>query len=371
MIQHGCGDDAMEDMNDKKVVFFGCPLDSDERDESVQEKLSSMSTVQEGDDPYPFIMEYIHREVDHLLYDEMGSLEVPEWLRPIPPLTEKAHMNVDNFVSFIDNNGCRTFAGMLAEHVVGEIYPHIPCMLTVDHSLTGGVVEKLMALYRAEDTSLIVLDSHTDALPAALMSGAIEYDMETNPNSVYDRNDPFLKDRPESYNASSFLYHLLEEGLIEPANLYIIGISDYPPKRSFRIKDERIKKYTGLYSGLKKRGVTLITKKDLLTSPSKVRTLLNRINTPHLYISIDMDIGSRNALDGVRFRNWQGLNEKQIYAIASLLQEIVSKETRLIGMDLNEFNPRRAGPSSLAVHDRTYRIAANLIRKLCFGLGEI
>ena len=361
----------MEDIGGKKVVFFGCPLDTDERDESLREKISCMSVGQEGDDPYPFVMDFIRKEVDHGLWEEIGPLEVPGWLRPIPLPSEKGHMTVDSFVAFIDTNGCRSFARMLGEHIVSEIVPHIPCMLTVDHSLTGGVFEKLMEYYRPADTSLIILDSHTDALPAALLSGAIQYDMETNPESVYDPSDPFLKDRPESYNASSFLYHLLDEGVIAPSNLYVIGISDYPPKRSFRISDDRIKRYVRFYSGLKKRGVTLITKKDLIKNPSKLRAILSRIVTPHLYVSIDMDVGAGNALDGVRFRDRQGLNEKQIYRIAGLLREIVSKGIGLIGMDLAEFNPRRAGPGPFSDTDRTYRIAANLIRRLCFGLDEI
>ncbi|MCF8144028.1 MAG: arginase family protein [Deltaproteobacteria bacterium] len=360
----------MQDFNGKKVVFFGCPLDSDERDESVREKLSCMAPGQAGDDPYPFVMDFIRNEVDPRLWEEIGSLDVPEWLRPVPPPTEKGKLTAENFIAFIDNNGCRTFAEMLAEHVVAEVYPHTPCMLAVDHSLTGGVLKQLMGQYRPEDTSLVILDSHTDALPAALVSGAIQYDMETNPQSVYDPSDPFLKNRPGSYNASSFIRHVLESGLITPSNLYIIGISDYPPKRSFRIKDARIKKYVGLYSGLKRQGVTLITKKDLISSPSKVRDILGRIKTPHLYVSIDMDVGAGNALDGVRFRNWQGLNEQQIYGMARLLRDILSKGTDLIGMDLTEFNPRRAGPGPFSDIDRTYRIAANLIRRLCFGLDE-
>jgi arginase family enzyme len=362
--------EPVTNINEKKVVFFGCPLDSDERHESVQEKLSCIDSMHEGDDPYPLVMDFIRNEVDHLLWEEIGSLDVPEWLRPIPPPTEKGHMTVDNFAAFIDKDGCRSFAEMLAEHVVAEIYPQIPCMMAVDHSLSGGVVKKLMEHYRQEDTSLIILDSHTDAVPVAVLSGAIQYDMETNPDTVYDPSDPFLKNRPESFNASSFLYHLLEEGIVEPSNLYIIGISDYPPKRSFRIKDERIRRYVGFYSDLKRQGVTLITKKDLTSSPSKVRTILSRIETPFLYVSIDMDVGARNALDGVRFRDRQGLNEKQIYGIADALQAILSKGTELIGMDLAEFNPRRAGPGPFSDTDRTYRIAANLIRKLCFGLDE-
>jgi len=356
---------------DKKVVFFGCPLDSDERDESVQEKLGCLGREPSPCDPYPFVMAYIREEVDPVLWEEIGSLEVPEWLGPIPPATETAHLTVENFVGFIDKDGCRSFAEMLAAHVVSQITPHIPCMVAVDHSLTGGVLKELAAHYRPEDISLIVLDSHTDALPAKILSGAIQYDLETNPKSMYDPSDPFLKDRPESYNASSFLWHLLEEGLVAPSNLYLIGTSDYPPKRSFRIKDERIERYVGIYSGLKKKGVTLVTKDDLLNSPSKIRSVSSRIQTPYLYVSIDMDVGSGNAVNGVRFRNWQGLNEKQIYGLAGVVREILSRGCHLIGMDLTEFNPRRAGPGPFSDSDRTYRIAANLIRRVCFGLREI
>ena len=100
-----------------------------------------------------------------------------------------------------------------------------------------------------------------------------------------------------------------------------------------------------------------------MSSPTKVRNILKRIDTPHMYVSIDMDVGAGNALHGVRFTNSRGLNEKQIYRI--------SGGVNLIGMDLTEFNPRSADPSSVPSGDRTYRIAANLIRKLCFGLKEI
>ena len=358
-------------MHDQKTVFFGCPLDSDERDESVQEKLAAMSCGPKEDDPYAYVMGLIRNEIDQGLWEEIGSLEVPGWLRPIPPAGEKGNINVDSFVSFIDNDGCRTFAEMIGEHVVEKVYPQIPCMVAVDHSLTGGVFKELITLASPEKVSLVVLDSHTDALTAPLLSDAISYDMDHNPDSLYDANDPYINNRPESYNASSFLYHLLADGSVQPKNLYIIGIGDYPPKHSFRIKDPRIKRYCGHYSGLKKRGVTLITKKELMSSPSKVRNILKRIDTPHMYVSVDMDVGAGNALSGVRFTNRRGLNEKQIYRISELLYERLSGGVNLIGMDLTEFNPRSADPSSDPSGDRTYRIAANLIRKLCFGLNEI
>jgi len=343
-------------------------MDSDERDASVQEKLAAMSTGPRADDPYTTVMALAGNEVDRDLWEEIGSLEVPGWLRPVPPIEEKESVTVESFVSFIDNDGCRTFSEMIGEHVVEKIYPQIPCMVAVDHSLTGGVFKKLSTLASPEEVSLVVLDSHTDTLTASMLSDIISYDLEANPDSLYDADDPYLKNRPESYNASSFLYHLLAEGTVEPKNLYIIGIGDYPPKHAFRIKDPRIKRYAGHYLGMKKRGVTLITKKDLMSSPSKVRNILKGINTPHLYVSIDMDVGAGNALNGVRFTNRQGLNEKQIYRVCDLLYDRISGGVNLIGMDLVEFNSRSADPSFGPSGDRTYRIAANLIRKLCFGL---
>ena len=65
-------------------------------------------------------------------------------------MAEKESVHIDSFVSFIDHDGCRTFAEMLGEHVIEKVYPQIPCMLAVDHSLTGGVYQKLITLASPE-----------------------------------------------------------------------------------------------------------------------------------------------------------------------------------------------------------------------------
>ena len=349
--------------NQKKIVFFGCPLDCDEREESIQEKISSMAGVVENVDPYECVMAFIREEAPVNLWEEIGSLDVPEWLRPVPPADQKEFMNPDNFVAFVDGGGCATFSNMLRDHVTAEIHPHIPCMITVDHSLTGGVFQKLAEFYGSEDLSLIILDSHTDAVPVSIMSGAVEYDMETNQDSFYDRKDPFLKNRQDSFNAGSFVHYMLEEKIVKPGNLIIIGAGDFPSKRSFRVKDERIETYVSIFSNLKKKGVRILTKKDLISNPSRLRNTLKNINTPYLYISIDMDIGAGNALDGVRFKNRRGLNEKQINNIGFQLQSLLSSGSELVGMDISEINARNVRSG-----DRTCRIAANLIKRLCFDM---
>ena len=342
-------------------------MDPDERDESLREKTCLSTSDRLSGDPYSAVMQYVHNEIGGYLWDERGSIEVPPWLSPVPPVSLQRDALLENIVRFIDGDGCLDFAQSVSKFVEECILPQIPCMIAVDHSLTGGAFASLVGFYKPDDISLIIVDSHVDSLPTSAMSEAIQYDMATNPNSVYDPADPFLRNRPDSYNASSFIYYLLEEGLIDPRNLYLVGVSDYPPKKAFRIKDGRIKHYLDCYSSLKRNGVKILTKKDLSLSPATLTNLIGRVKTPYVYISIDMDIGARNALNGVRFRNYQGINENQIYRIAMSLREMIDQGVRLAGMDLMEFNPRRANSGNMPSDDRTYLIAFNLIKIICFS----
>lgn len=356
---------------DKKPVFFGCPLDVDERDESIEEKRASMAPDGQNDgqdDPYVRIMKVLGQEIAHELYGARGSLHVPGWLRPIPPLTEREKITLEQFIQFIDGNGCLEYADQVGAFVGREILPRIPCLLAVDHSLSGGVFKKLAEIYGQDNISWVVLDSHTDALPVPVVAGAVRYDLETNPDSLHDPNDPYLVNRPDSYNASSFLEHLLSEGIVRPHHLYILGISDYPPKKAFRIKDPRIEKFVGHFLKLKKQGVTLLTKNDLLLSPSKVKSVLKQIRTPWVYISIDLDIGARNATEGVRFLDRQGLSAPQLLRVVGYLRDILNRGIGLAGFDLCEINPRTAGRQLSTGQDQTYRIAVDVIKKLLWSL---
>jgi arginase family enzyme len=352
----------MDKSLEKKIIFFGCPLDGDERHESIEEKLSLMGTPGVVNDPYEEIMKIIRQQINPKIWSEKGSLDLPSWLCPIPSLADQWKITTEAFVDFMDHGGFETYAQQVGDFIATNIFPDIPCMLAVDHSLTGGAFRKLVELYEPEDISFIVLDSHTDALPMSVLSGTIQYDIESNPDSVYDRNDPFLYNRPDSYNASSFLYNLLAQGVINPHHLYILGISDYPSKIAYRIKDSRVQNYVRIFSELKQKGVTLLTKKDLLISPTRIKHILNGIKTPYVYISVDLDIGARNGVEGARFLERQGLQERQIYRLVNLIKTLLSDGTQLVGMDVTEINPRKAGKIYSGEKDKTYRIAANIIK---------
>ena len=353
---------------EQKVVFFGCPLDGDEKNDAIAEKLSGMGKEQGVDDPLVPVLDALSAHVPDRLWELAGSVPVPGWLRPMPADGHRPEITAAHFVAFTDEDGCRRYADKVERLVTDSVLPGFPCMVAVDHALTGGAYRALADHYGRDQLSLVVVDSHTDAVPTTTMAGAIQYDLDTNPGTVYDRSDPLLHDRPDAYHASSFLHHLLAEGTVHPRDLFIVGISDFPEKRVQRIGDPRIAQYVAVYTRLKQRGVTLVTKQDCRLKPTKVKRLLNKIRTPYVYVSIDMDIGARNAVEGVRFRNWQGLSEPQVCALASAIADAGGPDRRIVGMDLTEFNPRTAGMDHGNRVDRTYEVAAGLIRRLAFEI---
>ncbi len=121
------------------------------------------------------------------------------------------------------------------------------------------------------------------------LSGAISYNMDTSPNSPYDPADLYLSNRPESYNgANSFLDFVLSDGVIGPRDLYILGVSGFPNKKVFRIKDSRIAGYLKVYTDWRKRGAAIITKNGYRLKPTKIKNRMNKILTPYAYVSSDL-----------------------------------------------------------------------------------
>jgi len=356
--------------SEQKIVFLGCALDCDEKHDAIQEKLSGNLRDIPYDDPLVPFLEELKDRLPDARWEEGGSIDVPGWLRPVPREGEYPRVVVDEFVRFMDEDGCRNYADRVRDRVARDILPGLPVMVSPDHALTGGVYRALGEHYGKENISLIIVDSHTDAVPMSKMAEAILYDIDTNPGSYYDRSDPFLYNRAESYNASSFIHHLLAEGVVEARDLFIIGVSDYPEKKTLRIKDPRVANYCSVFTGLKRQGATVISKKDCQQKPTKVKNLLKKIRTPYAYLSVDMDIGARNALEGVRFRNWQGLSEQQIYRLIDHIHAAGGDDLQVVGMDLTEINSRTAGQMLEKGEDRTYRIAVNIAGRILYNQTE-
>ncbi len=347
----------------RQIVFLGFPLDPDERQAVIDRKLYA-GPLAWPDDPYEGVMALLRAELPPGPWLEAGSQPVPVWLRPLPPPAVRDSLAVENFVGFLDGGGCRAAVEHLAETVTRQALPGLPCLIGVDHCLSGGPLLALARAFGPENLTLVILDAHLDAVPMPVMAGAIAYDIEHNPTSPYDPHDPFIFGRPDSYNASTFLHHLLEEGALLPQNLILAGLGDYPPKQALAAKDQRLRDYAGVWTGLQKRGARLVTKQDLGLNPAKLATFLRQIKTSHLYVSIDLDVGAGAATGAVRFDERVGLTRAQVMKTAAAISQAARRgpgQTILAGLDVMEFNSLHADAPG------AYRLAADLIKTLVFG----
>ncbi|MHB9148872.1 MAG: arginase family protein [Thermoleophilia bacterium] len=352
----------------RRVVFLGSALDADEREESLREKRVAWRSGGFECDPYTAVLErLVSRRGAPPAWEagiqELGCVNLPLWLRPLPPASQAPKISSAEFAAFTDAGGCLTaadvVAGLLKEHVL----PDLPCLIAVDHSLAGGAITALADRLGPENLTVVVLDAHTDAIPVSVTADAIYYDAETNPGSHYSLDDPLLYGRADSYNASSFLHYLLESGIVLPRQLHLMGVADYPPSRAFRLEDPRMVRYTGAYAALKRRGVNILTRDDITANRARVEWALDSIDTPYLYVSVDLDVGAGSSLKGVRFRDRKGLTPEILESIAASLGRAVRK-VQLVGLDISEIDTRTAGPGLRAPGDRTYDFACLFIEAL-------
>ena len=151
--------------NEKKVVLFGCPLDCDEKHDAIEEKQAGTVLSGPSDDPFDSILDLIRREVPAALWEAKGSIPVPSWLRPLPQGQDRLKLVVDEFIRFMDQDGCRQTACEVDEFVTRQVIPDLPCMVAVDHALSGAGFKALARHLGQENLSLIIVDSHTHAVP--------------------------------------------------------------------------------------------------------------------------------------------------------------------------------------------------------------
>lgn len=343
---------------EKPIHILGCELDPDERAEAMEEK-ASLLFPERIEGPVEEVLKRINASLLKELIHKVKRVEVPAWLSPAPPVKELGEISLGHLVAFLDNNGCRVYSDRVAQEVE-EILPDLPCLIGVDHSLSGGAMYQLSKYYGPTNITYIVLDAHTDGLPVSALLAGILYDIKTNPKSLFDPEDPYLRDRTDSYNASSFLLYGINEGWIVPENLILIGPCDLPPKKAYSIKDKDARKYVSAFKRFLDLGVIVIEKSQLSLSPKKLKGFLQAVRTPYVYISVDMDVGAKTAVEGVRFTERSGLNRNQILNILDLIISLVNKDVELVGFDLMEFNPRKRDPK---VYDLAFEIISKLLMK--------
>ncbi|KYC44712.1 MAG: formimidoylglutamase [Candidatus Methanofastidiosum methylothiophilum] len=347
----------------KNIKVFGLNLDPDERDESVVSKFSNADSNIK--DPYEIVSEKL-KDSNDVKYIQLGKVQVEPWLVPAPKKEDLFMVDVDNLVAFIDADGCREYALKVKEFIEEKVFPDTPLMIGVDHSGTGGCIEALAEKYGKANLSVVMLDSHFDGIIPTQRLKLIQHDIEYNPQTKFSKEDPYLYNRVDSFNADSFLYFLLKEKKIVPKNLFVLGVSDYPPNAAKDARDSRIREYYEFYRKFEEDGVTILPKNKLKANfDMALKKVLEKIKTPYVYVSVDIDIGSRQALTGARFLDYLGLEESEIYKILDGLNKYAKeKKIEIVGADVMEIDQLKAGKKFGKNYDRTYDITLEVIKRI-------
>jgi len=340
-----------------EIVVFGVPLDPDEREEVVIKKHdTALRSKLKEKDPYSAICEKIPFKKRLL-----GNAPVESWLTPFPSEEELFMCTVENYVAFIDCDGCWEYTKAVRDSMRELVSDRRSLMVAVDHSVACASMIHSAEKYGKDDLGVVIFDSHFDAILPTYRCGLIQYDIDTNPNSPFDPNDPFVYGRPDSFNADSFLFKLLEDGYILPENVMVVGVSDYPSKKSEKIDDERVGRYLELYHGFEEKGVKVISKERFRANRKSFD--MGQLDVGHLHVSLDVDVGSRMALHGARFIDYKGLSEREIF---SLLNSIRSSKSSIVSADINEIDVWKAGLMYSGKKDRTYDISLKMANAI-FG----
>ena len=361
--------------------FFGVALDPDDTSRKLAIKHAYLNALLAGTVPYPDFLD----PYDALTYSlqdlfmspcfiKTGRVLVDSWLTPKPKVEDVLLVNADNYAAFVDSGGCGAYEEIVKHFVMKKIFPERPIMFGVDHSSTGGVLKALSKEYGSENITMIILDSHFDASYTKMRMDLFEYAKEKGTPEILGIS-PLIEDVsileqevPESYNCGSFLRYLIDEAVILPENLKVIGVSDYPNEKMRKINDHRVKNYVELYESFEDKGVTFAPKETFkrIGVTRALKPILNEMEKTHVYISLDVDIGSLNGVYAARFMNVIGLSLEDIYEISRLIKQALKQQKLLLlGFDIMEIDVHLAGAQLKdGTIDKTYEMADNFVRFL-------
>ena len=214
---------------ENSIRYFGASLDALDTEEALGIKKSYVESLSSGKgsiglrDPYALFQSVTGSRVKEFGHQNLGRFFVDSWLTPKPQISDMDLIHEKSYSEFIRKDGFRGFARLLKEFVEAHVFPYTPGMIGVDHSLTGGVLMALSESLGCENLCTVVFDAHTDAVPLSIRSRLAQYASEAGlpsprPTSISPEFNP--------YSTGNFLLYLIEEKIILPANLIIVGTAD-------------------------------------------------------------------------------------------------------------------------------------------------
>jgi arginase family enzyme len=317
---------------------FGCALDALDSPERVAMKLAYLGALKTGLipagvplSPYDLMIETL---TDTGVVKDAGEVDVPSWLTPRPILEDFELITPARFREFTEGGGLERTATDVAAFVRDEVAPLKPVMISVDHSMTGGVLQALSAPGR--ELALVLFDAHLDAIPAELRRRA-----------AGTGGEPL----PDAYDCGTWLSRAID--LVGPERVVVLGVSDHPGETAAEDEPEGLGAYREAYLSVERSGVTIITKKQLREEgPAALASVLEKLEGKECYFSIDADVAAGESVKAVRFMDSIGLEEELFLDCLEALRGPLGTDG-LAGFDITEIDVHLA---DIRGDDRTMEV---------------
>ena len=158
---------------EQRISIFGAALDALSSPERINLKTAYLNYLKnkrlnqkELKDPYDFVKSRVTgNKLLNIVNNRIrwaGKIFVPSWLTPKPSIHDLPKLSTERLDNFLKSDGCWKYASAIADYINKEIYPSMPVMIGVDHSLTGGSIMALVKKF--PNLNVIILDAHFDVM---------------------------------------------------------------------------------------------------------------------------------------------------------------------------------------------------------------
>jgi arginase family enzyme len=358
-------------ISESRKKLFGVALDPADDPWSLQLKQAWMlAEPAELDwlsaclDPYDAVTESLAAILEKQHIELAGKFPVPSWLWPKPNPSDMPLVTAQNMGDFFESEGPLEIVKQLQSFVTNNIFPEIPIMLGIDHSATAGVISALAERYDSKMLSVVVLDQHFDAIP---LSVRLEGASQANSNLMAGMPFP-IPNTPVGFSdqfcCGNFWAYLMDNGIILPENLLFIGVADYPGAETSPAKNI----FRQSYLSFEERGCSFFPLRqfDGQYIDTLTRFLREKITTPQVYVSLDLDVGAYNGTYAARYMDRPGISQQNLLDIASIIaDECRQGRFKIAGLDIMEFNMHFLGIETPdGIKDTTLNLVGEFITAL-------
>jgi len=351
--------------------LFGVALDPVDDPLSLQLKhawmtadTSKLDWLSACPDPYGAVTESMAGILEERNIRPIGRFPVPSWLWPKPKQTDLPLVTAKNLGDFYDSGDLLKIVKQLQGFITESVLPETPIMIGIDHSATAGVISALAERYSPEMLSVVVLDQHFDAIPLSVrLAGASQNNSDFVPGTPFaPLNTPV--GFSDQFCCGNFWAYLIENRIILPENLLFIGVADYPNQETVFQRDS----FQKLYLSFEEHGCSFFPRWqfDEQYSDTLPRFFREKITTPYVYISLDLDVGSYNSTYATRYMDRQGISKQNLLDVANIIaSECCQGRFKIAGLDIMEFNMHFLGiETPSGIKDSTLTLVGEFIKAL-------